>query len=99
MTAASGTAITAICAAAGIRPAGGPRITAELFLSRGALDRAAHLRADDGALALAWADPATRVLLVSAGMAAVTQGPDGTVELVLVEPHQAQRGHPHLPRA
>ena len=92
MTAASGTAITAICAAAGIRPAGGPRITAELFLSRGALDRAAHLRADDGALALAWADPATRVLLISAGMAAVTQRPDGTVELVLVEPREAHGG-------
>ena len=92
MTAASGTAITAICAAAGIRPAGAPRITGELFLSRGALDRAAHLRADDGAVADAWADPATRVLPVSAGMAAVTEGPNGTVELVLVAPSEVDAG-------
>ena len=92
MTAASGTAITAISAAAGIRPAGAPRITAELFLSRGALDRAAHLRTDDGALARAWADPAARVLPVSAGMAAVTEESDGTIALVLVAPDEAPPG-------
>ncbi len=91
MTAASGTAITAVSAAAGIQAAGTPRITAELFLSRGALDRAASLRTDDAALARAWADPATRVLPIAAGTAAVTDGPDGTVALVLLAPHELQR--------
>ena len=91
MTAAPGTANTAVSAVAGVRTAGAPRITGELFLSRSALDRAAHLRTDEAALARAWADPATRVLLLAGAQCLITDGPDG-VTLVLVSPDEAPTG-------
>ena len=91
MTAAPGTANTAVPAVAGVRAAGAPRITGELFLSRSALDRAAHLRTDEAALARAWADPATRVLLLAGAQCLITDGPDG-VTLVLVSPDEAPTG-------
>jgi len=44
----------------------GPVLTG-LTLARAEVDRAAHLRADAGWLASAWADPATRVIVVERG--------------------------------
>ena len=91
MTAASGAASTAVSAAARLRAAGAPRITGELFLARGAVDRAARLRTDQPALDRAWADPATRVLPISDGKALVIDGPTGT-RLLLVAPEEAATG-------
>jgi NAD+ diphosphatase len=71
-----------------------------LALARGEVDRAAHLRADADWLKAAWADPATRVIVVERGQAlceltdrdaalafvATTDAPDGVRFLLGVEP-------------
>ncbi|MEZ5115097.1 MAG: NAD(+) diphosphatase [Candidatus Nanopelagicales bacterium] len=62
----------------------------DLALARGSLDRAADLRADEAALDAAWADPATRVLLVDDGNAPVVDDGSG-VRLVLVDPGRVPR--------
>jgi len=49
-------------------------------LGRSGIDRAAHLRADDEWLARAWANPASRVIVVDAGRALVDEH-DGLVVL------------------
>jgi NAD+ diphosphatase len=59
----------------------------QLALARSGLDRAAELRTDQAWLAAAWADPATRVLLVSRGRALATG--DVVPALVLVSPADA----------
>jgi NAD+ diphosphatase len=51
----------------------------DLALARAAVDRAAHRRTDDDWLDKAWQDPATRVLLISDGRAAVTGDPPALV--------------------
>jgi NAD+ diphosphatase len=51
----------------------------------------APLRMDAGWLATAWADPATRVLLVENSQALIRSGDDGT-ELIFVSPAQAPDG-------
>jgi NAD+ diphosphatase len=62
-----------------------------LALSRSAADRSAVYRDDDDWLRAAWADQATRVLVVDDGQALVRSGPDGA-ELVFVPPAQAPEG-------
>jgi NAD+ diphosphatase len=71
-------------------PEGGWALTG-LALARGDLDRVAHRRGDEEWLAAAWADPRTRVLVVTGGKAPVRFAPDGA-ELVLVPPAQAPDG-------
>jgi NAD+ diphosphatase len=51
----------------------------DLALARAAVDRAAHRRTDESWLAVAWADPATRVLRVAQGRAAVAGDPPALV--------------------
>jgi NAD+ diphosphatase len=60
----------------------------KLALSRGTVDRATHRRDDEQWLDAAWADPRTRVLVVSRGRALVRQ--DDT--LIFVSPAQAPPG-------
>lgn len=62
-----------------------------LLLSRAEVDRSTVRRGDSGWLAAAWADPATRVLVVEDGKALVRSG-GGAEELVFVSPHQAPDG-------
>lgn len=62
-----------------------------LTLSRYELDRAADRRADDAWLAGAWADPATRVVVVRDGAAAV-DGPAHSPVLAFVPPSGAFDG-------
>jgi NAD+ diphosphatase len=62
-----------------------------LALSRAEVDRATARRGDTEWLAKAWADPATRVMVVEDGRALVRPGP-GTEELVFVSPAQAPEG-------
>ena len=50
-----------------------------LALARGAVDRTAELRLDELALAAAWSNPDTRVLVVSEGRAFVLDEPDPVV--------------------
>ncbi len=75
----------------------GPRELSEvpelrgLALSRAEVDRATARRGDTEWLAKAWADPATRVVVVEDGRALVRSGP-GTEELVFVSPAQAPEG-------
>jgi NAD+ diphosphatase len=59
-----------------------------LALARGTVDRMTHRRTDKDWLAAAWADPRTRVLVVSDGQAPVR--PED--ELVFVSPRQAPAG-------
>ncbi|MBD2892060.1 NAD(+) diphosphatase [Spirillospora sp. NPDC000708] len=61
-----------------------------LALARGTLDRVALKRRDDAWLAAAWADPATRVLVVQDGRTLVTHRPEPA--LVFVAPAQAPDG-------
>jgi NAD+ diphosphatase len=51
----------------------------DLALSRAAVDRAAHRRTDEAWLASAWADPATRVMRIAQGRAAVAGDPPALV--------------------
>jgi NAD+ diphosphatase len=62
-----------------------------LALSRGEVDRSTARRGDADWLAAAWADPGTRVLVISGGQALVSSG-DGPAELVFVSPGQAPEG-------
>ncbi|NDU75255.1 NAD(+) diphosphatase [Actinomadura sp. DSM 109109] len=61
-----------------------------LALARGTLDRAALNRRDEAWLDAAWADPATRVLVIEEGRALVTFEP--APALVLVPPDRAPDG-------
>jgi NAD+ diphosphatase len=63
----------------------------DLALSRGTVDRVTHMRTDAGWLAAAWADPRTRVLVVSKGSALVRQD-DERVGLIFVSPGRAPGG-------
>jgi NAD+ diphosphatase len=64
-----------------------------LALSRGEVDRSTARRTDAEWLAAAWADPGTRVLVVSGGQALIrTAGGDGQAELAFVSPRQAPDG-------
>jgi NAD+ diphosphatase len=64
-----------------------------LALSRGEVDRSTARRTDAEWLAAAWADPGTRVLVVSGGQALIrTPGGDGQAELAFVSPRQAPDG-------
>jgi NAD+ diphosphatase len=62
-----------------------------LALSRGDVDRSTVRRSDAAWLAAAWADPGTRVLVVSDGQALVRSG-EGPAELVFESPAQAPEG-------
>jgi NAD+ diphosphatase len=62
-----------------------------LALSRGTVDRVTHRRLDTEWLDEAWADPASRVLVVSAGQALVRDGGD-RMDLVFVSPGDAPAG-------
>ena len=65
-----------------------------LALSRGTVDRLTEKRADQQWLDAAWADPGTRVLVVSDGQAPVRidDGERGEAALVFVPPDQAPDG-------
>jgi NAD+ diphosphatase len=63
----------------------------ELALSRGTVDRVTHRRTDEEWLDAAWADPLTRVLVVSAGRALVRMD-DSRAQLVFVSPREAPAG-------
>ena len=63
-----------------------------LALSRGTVDRLTEKRSDPEWLDAAWADPATRVLVVSDGQALVRID-DEQAALVLVPPDQAPGRH------
>jgi NAD+ diphosphatase len=67
------------------RLAGGPQLT------RHEVERSTALRTDQVWLAKAWADPATRVLVVEDGEVVARIG-DGAAELVFVSPEQAPDG-------
>jgi len=69
--------------------AGGPQLT------RHEVERATALRTDQDWLAKAWADPATRVLVVQDGQVVARIG-DGAAELVFVSPEQAPDGERFL---
>jgi NAD+ diphosphatase len=62
-----------------------------LALSRGTVDRVTHRRADAEWLDAAWAEPASRVLVVSAGQALVREDGD-RMDLVFVAPGDAPDG-------
>jgi NAD+ diphosphatase len=62
-----------------------------LALSRAEVDRATARRGDTEWLEKAWADPATRVVVIEDGRALVRSGP-GAEELVFVQPTQAPEG-------
>ena len=62
-----------------------------LALARGSVDRATHRRGDEEWLAAAWADPATRVLVVDDGQALITETPHGA-ELALLPSAEAPDG-------
>jgi NAD+ diphosphatase len=62
-----------------------------LALARGTVDRATDRRADTAWVAAAWADPGTRVLVVSDSRALVRSGGSG-LELVFLSPDEAPEG-------
>ena len=62
-----------------------------LALSRGTVDRLTEKRADQAWLDAAWADPGTRVLVVSDGQA-LARIDDETAALIFVPPGQAPEG-------
>src|SRR5271166_309058 len=72
----------------------GPQVTPleSLALARGTVDRVTHRRNDKQWLDDAWADPRTRVLVVSDGRALARFDDDEHVELVLVSPAEAPPG-------
>jgi NAD+ diphosphatase len=63
-----------------------------LALSRGTVDRLTEQRTDRAWLDTAWADPGTRVLVVSHGQALVRIDDDESAALVFVPPDQAPEG-------
>ncbi len=63
-----------------------------LALARGTVDRVTHRRNDTQWLDAAWADPRTRVLVVSDGRALVRFDDDEHVELVFSAPAEAPAG-------
>ena len=63
-----------------------------LALSRGTVDRVTHRRNDKQWLDAAWADPRTRVLVVSDGRALVRFDHDEHVELAFVAPAGVPQG-------
>ena len=63
-----------------------------LALARGTVDRVTHRRNDEQWLDAAWADPRTRVLVVSDGRTLVRFDGDERVELVFVLPAEAPPG-------
>jgi NAD+ diphosphatase len=63
----------------------------ELALSRGSVDRVTHKRTDSEWLDAAWADPRTRVLIVSKGRALVRVD-DTRAELIFFSPGEAPSG-------
>jgi NAD+ diphosphatase len=73
-----------------------------LALARGAVDRTAELRLDELALAAAWSNPDTRVLVVSEGRAFVIDEPDPVVpgairpRLVTLPSYDAPEGDRYL---
>jgi NAD+ diphosphatase len=68
----------------------GPALTG-LALARGEVNRAAHLRADGDWLKAAWADSATRVIVIEQSQA-LCEITDGRAELAFVSPSQARDG-------
>ncbi|MEU4831420.1 NAD(+) diphosphatase [Streptosporangium sp. NPDC023615] len=66
-----------------------------LLLARGAIDRSAALRADTGWLEAAWADEATRVMVVGDGRALVRRLGE-EAELVLLSTAEAPEGERYL---
>ncbi|GGP11722.1 NAD(+) diphosphatase [Nonomuraea glycinis] len=66
-----------------------------LLLARGTIDRSGALRADDAWLERAWADPATRVLLVDNGRTLVRRTGD-EVHAVLLTTAEAPPGERYL---
>jgi NAD+ diphosphatase len=66
-----------------------------LLLARGTIDRSALLRADDAWLERAWADPATRVLVVDNGRTLVRRTGD-EVHAVLLTTAEAPPGERYL---
>jgi NAD+ diphosphatase len=64
-------------------------------LTRHEVERATALRTDQEWLAKAWADPATRVLVVQDGQVVARLG-DGAAELVFISPEQAPDGDTFL---
>ncbi|MET8157494.1 NAD(+) diphosphatase [Sphaerisporangium sp. NPDC005289] len=73
----------------------GQRLLGPLLLARGGVDRSALHRNDEAWLKTAWADPATRVLLISDGNTLIRRD-NGTANLVFVSPHQAPPGERYL---
>ncbi|WP_084957640.1 NAD(+) diphosphatase [Thermoactinospora rubra] len=69
----------------------GEQLLGPLLLARGTVDRSAAMRADADALERAWADPATRVLLVSEGQTLVSRA-GGQVTAVLYGTAEAPPG-------
>ncbi|MGH3415810.1 MAG: NAD(+) diphosphatase, partial [Actinocrinis sp.] len=73
-----------------------------LALARGAVDRTAELRVDELALAAAWSNPDTRVLVVSEGRAFVLDEPDPVLpgatrpRLVTLPSYDAPEGDRYL---
>jgi NAD+ diphosphatase len=72
-------------------PVAGPGVLDGLSLSRSAVDRASHHRADQAWIAAAWADPGTRVLVLDHGQALINFTGDGAA-LELTAPGQAPEG-------
>ncbi|MDH2429811.1 NAD(+) diphosphatase [Sphaerisporangium sp. TRM90804] len=73
----------------------GEGLLGPLLLARGGVDRSAVHRTDEAWLKTAWADPATRVLLVGDGHTLVRRH-DDTAELVFLAPHQTPPGERYL---
>jgi NAD+ diphosphatase len=66
-------------------------VLAGLSLARSRIDRASHRRADAEWIAAAWADEASRVLVLDHGQALVNFT-DGAAELELIPPGQSPDG-------
>ena len=66
-------------------------VLGELSLARSSIDRASHRLADAEWIAAAWADEASRVLVLDHGQALVNFT-DGAAELELIPPGQAPEG-------
>ena len=73
----------------------GEGLIGPLLLARGGVDRSAVHRNDEAWLESAWADPASRVLLVNDGDTLIRRH-NGTAELVFLAPRQAPPGERYL---